>query len=164
MPIAELVANAQTNGCKHICITGGEPLLQAEVHQLIDKLLHQGHIISLETGGSLPINEVDSRVHIILDIKCPGSDMSHKNHWQNLDAITNKDEIKFVVSDELDYKYAKDICAEHNLFKKSNILLSPVHGILDPQLLVEWILRDKLPVRLNMQIHKYIWTPTTQGV
>ncbi len=164
MPIAELVANAQTNACKHICITGGEPLLQPEVHQLIDKLLHQGHILSLETGGSLPINEVDSRVHIILDIKCPGSDMSHKNHWQNLDAITNKDEIKFVVSDELDYKYAKDICAEYNLFKKSNILLSPVHGILDPQLLVEWILRDKLPVRLNMQIHKYIWTPTTQGV
>ncbi|MBA2729030.1 MAG: radical SAM protein [Parachlamydiaceae bacterium] len=163
--IEHLVLEAENNGCQFVCITGGEPLLQPYVHQLIDKLLHHGYVISLETGGSLPIHEVDSRVLIILDIKCPGSGMSHKNHWENLHIITKKDEIKFVLTNEEDYIYAKEICLKYNLFKKTpHILLSPVHGVLDPQILVGWILRDKLQVRLNLQVHKYIWTPTTQGV
>lgn len=163
--IDQLVTQTEDYGCKHVCVTGGEPLLQPLVHRLISKLLHNGHVLSLETGGSLPINEVDSRVHIILDIKCPGSGMSQKNHLENLHLITKKDEIKFVLTNEEDYIYAKEMCHKYNLYQKTpHILLSPVHGILDPQALVGWILRDKLPVRLNLQIHKYIWTPTTAGV
>ena len=117
--ILDLVKQSKEFGCQHICITGGEPLLQTAVHQLIALLLSHGHTLSLETGGSLPIHEVDSRVHIILDIKCPGSGMSHKNHWQNLHAINSKDEVKFVLADENDYLYAKNICDQYNLFKKT---------------------------------------------
>lgn len=155
----------QDFSCPHICITGGEPLLQKNVHCLMKNLCDLGYVISIETGGSLPIDTIDPRVHIILDIKCPTSKMEHKNYWENLKHISSKDEVKFVLSDEKDYCYAKQVCSEYEIGKKTpKILFSPVHGILPPQQLVEWILRDKLAVRLNLQLHKYIWTPTTRGV
>lgn len=164
--ISELVSSAIDYNCRHICITGGEPLLQKPVHDLMSKLADLGHILTLETGGSLSIEAVDPRVHIILDIKCPGSDMSSKNHWPNLELIRAKDEIKFVISHEEDYQYAREICEKYNLFNKSapHVLFSPVFGQLDAKLLVNWILRDRLPVRLNLQTHKFIWAPDTQGV
>jgi 7-carboxy-7-deazaguanine synthase len=130
----------------------------------MEELCDKGYIINLETGGSLSTSRVDSRVHIILDIKCPGSGMSHKNYWPNLDSITHKDEVKFVIQDTADYEYAKTICSKYELFKKTHVLFSPVHGQLDPKNLTAWILADKLPVRLNLQMHKYIWSPTTRGV
>lgn len=151
-------------GCRHVCITGGEPLLQPKVHSLMSLLCDQGYILSLETSGSLCTKEIDPRVHVILDIKCPASKMSHKNYWPNLNGIRPIDEVKFVVQDETDYKYALEVCQNHQLFTRTKVLFSPVFGILDPKILVSWILRDKLPARLNMQIHKFIWSPETKGV
>lgn len=163
--ISTLIQRVESNGCSHVCISGGEPLLQANVHPLMKELCDRGWILSLETGGSLPTTEVDPRVTIILDIKCPGSGMSQKNHWANLPHLRQGDEVKFVLVDRDDYEYAKTICAKYLLFQKvRNVLFSPVHGILNPQDLVQWILEDRLPVRLNMQLHKFIWDPATQGV
>lgn len=152
-------------GCRHVCVTGGEPLLQQNVHSLLSNLCDKGFIVSLETGGSLSIDKVDSRVHIILDIKCPGSAMSEKNHWPNLKILRDHDEIKFVLMDLQDYQYAIEVCRKYHLFDRAkHALFSPVHGVLDPKDLVSWINRDKLPVRLNLQLHKYIWNPETRGV
>lgn len=152
-------------GCRHICVTGGEPLLQQNVHVLLSNLCNKGFIVSLETGGSLPTENVDARVHTILDIKCPGSGMSEKNHWPNLAILRNHDEVKFVMMDFNDYKYAIEICRKYGLFERNkHPLFSPVHGVLDPKELVSWINADKLPARLNLQLHKYIWNPDTRGV
>lgn len=128
-------------------------------------LCDKGYVLSLETSGSLCVAKVDPRVHIILDVKCPGSGMEEKNHWPNLDIIRQQDEVKFVIQNIEDYNYAKEICHKHNLFQRvSEVLYSPVFGKLDAKELVGWILKDKLPVRLNMQIHKFIWSPETKGV
>ncbi|GAB4233103.1 MAG: 7-carboxy-7-deazaguanine synthase QueE [Chlamydiales bacterium] len=152
-------------GAKHVCITGGEPLLQSNVHHLMRTLCTMGFVVSIETGGSLPIEDIDSRVKVILDIKCPGSKMCEKNRWENLQFLKENDEVKFVVINEEDYQWALQVCKEHQLFNHSSeILFSPVHNVMDAQLLVRWILRDKIPVRLNLQIHKFIWTPETIGV
>jgi len=140
-------------------------LLQPEVFHLMKRLCDEGYIVSLETGGSLDTRAVDPRVHTILDIKCPGSGMSEKNFWKNLTQLRAHDEVKFVLLNEEDYHYAVDVCNKWNLFKtKQTVLFSPVHGELDPKNLIDWMLRDQIPVRLNLQVHKYIWTPETQGV
>lgn len=163
--LEEIIHDVKQRGSTHICITGGEPLLQKNVYPLMETLCNQGFILSLETGGSLPITQVDSRVHVILDIKCPGSGMHAKNEWSNLSQMQSKDEIKFVLAHAQDYEYAKAICAEYNLYSKvKHVLFSPVHQQLDPKELVAWILRDRLPVRLNLQMHKYIWDPLKRGV
>ena len=152
-------------GCKHVCITGGEPLLQDNVYNLMKRLCDAGYILNVETGGSLSTEFVDPRVHIILDIKCPGSGMHHKNLWKNIDLLRQHDEVKFVILDRADYDYAKEICEKYDLFnKRQQILLSPVHNKLDPKEMVNWILTDRLPVRLNLQLHKFIWSPETRGV
>lgn len=155
----------QKNGTRHVCLTGGEPLLQSNVFSLMTTLCDLGYTVSLETGGSLSIEPVDPRVMTILDIKCPGSGMEHKNYWPNMDLLRAHDEIKFVVLDRQDYDYSKEIMRNYRLDERMHpVLLSPVHGVLDPQTLVQWILEDALNVRLNLQIHKYIWSPTTRGV
>jgi len=165
MSLPEIFNQVRTFGCSYICVTGGEPLLQDNVYPLMKTLCDEGYKVSLETSGSLTTANVDPRVSVILDVKCPGSAMSDKNHWPNLDALRPFDEVKFVIQDETDYLYAKQICQKHQLFSKvNNVLFSPVFGTLNPQQLVEWILKDKIPVRLNMQIHKFIWLPETKGV
>lgn len=165
LSLETLLQKTKEFASSNVCVTGGEPLLQSNVHPLMENLCNLGYTVSLETGGSLPIRHVDPRVRIILDIKCPASKMEHKNYWENLEILSSKDEVKFVISDETDYDYAKNVCEKYAIKTKTpNILLSPVHGILEPQQLIEWILRDKLQVRLNLQIHKYIWTPSTRGV
>jgi 7-carboxy-7-deazaguanine synthase len=152
-------------GCKNVCVTGGEPLLQENVYRLLNNLCDEGYVVSLETGGSISTSHVDSRVITILDVKCPGSGMSEKNYWQNMKMLREHDEVKFVIKDENDYEYSKNICEEYGLFKRTKqVLFSPVHGLLDPKDLVHWILKDKIPARLNLQIHKYVWTPETKGV
>ena len=139
--------------------------MQAQVHPLMTALCDLNYLVSIETGGSLPTTSVDSRVRIILDIKCPGSFMAHKNDWSNLERLREHDEVKFVLSDRHDYEYAKQICMKHQLWKrKTPVLLSPSFNELEAKELVEWILADQLPVRLNMQVHKFIWSPETQGV
>lgn len=163
--ISDIIETVKANGCPYVCITGGEPLLQQNVHLLMSQLCDMGYILSLETGGSLPINTVDPRVHTILDIKCPGSGMSGKNLWSNLEILKSIDEVKFVITDSIDYAYAVDVINKYRLNERvKEILFSPVFNVLDSKVLVEWILRDKLPVRLNLQTHKYIWSPNTRGV
>lgn len=159
-----IVSQVAHFGHTHVCITGGEPLLQKNVYNLMKILLDKGHILSLETSGSLSIQEVDPRVHIILDIKCPQSGMEKKNLWSNLPLLTKKDEVKFVVQDRGDFDYALRVSREYDLFTQSAVLFSPVFGKLDPKELVSWMLQAKCPARINMQIHKFIWTPTTRGV
>lgn len=165
LSLDDILAKVKEYGCHHVCVTGGEPLLQSGVHLLMKELCDRNHTVSLETGGSLSTEQVDSRVHIIWDIKCPGSKMEQKNLWSNLQLLSKKDEIKFVLLDRTDYEYAKETCLKYDLYNSVHqVLLSPVFGQLDPKELVNWILEDRLNVRLNLQIHKFIWTPTTRGV
>lgn len=160
-----IIANVEKRNLPYVCITGGEPLLQKNVYPLMEELCNRDYKLSIETGGALPIDKIDPRVHTILDIKCPGSLMSRKNHWPNLGLLRPQDEVKFVLLDEDDYHYAVEICKKYGLFKRESYpLFSPVHGELDPKMLTNWIIRDQLPVRVNIQIHKYIWCPDTQGV
>ncbi len=152
-------------GCPYVCITGGEPLLQKNVYPLMKALCDSSYQLSLETGGSLCIAQVDARVCTILDIKCPGSGMEAKNRWSNLALLRPHDEVKFVIQDRADYDYSLEICHRYQLFKQPKaILISPVFNRLDPQLVVQWMLADQLHMRLNLQIHKFIWSPTTKGV
>lgn len=163
--LVHLLEKIDSYQLNHVCITGGEPLLQKNVFALIKELCNKNYTVSIETGGSLPIKEIDPRAVVILDVKCPGSGMEKRNDWSNIDALKPKDEVKFVIADRADYDYAVAVCQKYELFEKTDSLLfSPVHNVLNPQDLIKWILQDKLPVRLNLQIHKYIWTPETLGV
>ena len=150
--------------CPLVEITGGEPLLQGEVHSLIDRLLLEGYEVLVETGGSLDVGRLDPRVVKILDLKAPGSGMDRLNNLDNLQYLDRKDQVKFVVADRRDYGWAKQIMAEHALAEKAQVLFSPVFGELDPRELAEWILADRLPVRLQIQLHKYLWDPNQRGV
>ena len=141
----------------YICVTGGEPLAQKNCLALLTALCDAGYSVSLETSGALPIDAVDIRVARILDIKTPGSGEVEKNHWENLSALRPSDEVKFVLCDVADYQWAKNILHQHHLAQVCPVLFSPVHGGLDPTPLAEWILRDQLPVRLQVQLHKYLW-------
>ena len=163
--IHALIQKIEDMGWKHVCITGGEPLIQPALIPLLNTLEQKGFSLSLETGGAYPIDTIPNDVKIILDVKCPASGMSDKNHFQNFSHIKPNDEIKFVIKDFDDYSWAKEVIAQHNLFARSNtILFSPVWGILEPHDLVSWICRDQLPVRFNVQLHKYIWGSEVKGV
>jgi len=151
--------------CPLVEITGGEPLLQEEVYPLMTALVKSGKTVLLETGGHLSIDRVPIGVVKIVDVKCPASGESERNHWPNLDRLTPSDEVKFVIRDRPDYEYARTIIAKHDLDRRCGaVLLSPVHGALDPKSLAEWMLDDRLPGRLQLQVHKYIWEPGTRGV
>jgi 7-carboxy-7-deazaguanine synthase len=163
--IESIIDQTVKNGCRNVCVTGGEPLLQENVFLLLKALTDLHFKTSLETGGSLCIKKVDSQVTTILDIKCPGSGMSHKNLWSNLPLLNNTSEVKFVILDRTDYEYAKDICIKYDLYNIcKEVLFSPVFEVLEAKKLVEWILEDKLKCRLNLQTHKFIWDPKTRGV
>ncbi|MFT4551667.1 MAG: 7-carboxy-7-deazaguanine synthase [Chlamydiales bacterium] len=160
-----LLENVKSDGVRHICITGGEPLLQKNVYPLMTTLCDLGYVVSIETGGGMSTEAIDPRVHTILDIKCPGSDMDHKNTWENLGRLRPHDEVKFVLSHREDYLWAKDICERYDLSTKvHSVLFSPTHDELPAEDLVGWILEDRLPVRLNLQVHKFIWPKTMKGV
>jgi 7-carboxy-7-deazaguanine synthase len=132
---------------------------------LMQELVAQRYVVSLETSGALPTTDVPEQVHTILDVKCPGSGMNHTNAWSNLSRLRTHDEVKFVIADRQDYDYAKGVIAQHHLLDRTtNILLSPVYGELAPDRLVNWMIEDKLPCRLNMQVHKAVWEPSQRGV
>ena len=163
--IEDVVAEVEHYGCDLVEVTGGEPLLQEDVYPLMERLLESGRTVLLETGGHRPIDRVPREVVKVVDVKCPASGESDKNEWRNLDALAPHDQVKFVVQDRGDYEYAREVIGRHALASKASaILLSPVHNALDPKTLSEWILADKLPARLQVQLHKYIWTPETRGV
>jgi 7-carboxy-7-deazaguanine synthase len=163
--IEDVVSEVAQYQCRLVEITGGEPLLQDDVFPLMESLLDRGYTVMLETGGHRPIDRVPDAVVKIVDVKCPGSGESARNHWPNLDLLTTHDEVKFVVQDRHDYDYARQVIAKYDLRSRVGaVLLSPVHGVLEPKLLSEWILADHLPARLQLQLHKFIWTPDTRGV
>ena len=141
----------------YVCVTGGEPLAQKNCLPLLSALCDAGYSVSLETSGALPIDAVDPRVSRILDIKTPASGEVEKNHWENLRVLKPSDEIKFVLCDEADYQWAKSVLREHGLAQICPVLFSPVHGKLDATQLAEWVLHDRLRVRLQVQLHKYLW-------
>lgn len=151
-------------GVNLIEITGGEPLLQDGVFHLIEGFLNDGHTVLLETNGSMSIREVDTRTKIILDIKTPGSGMSDEMDLSNLDYIKPDDEIKFVLTNRDDYEWAKQFISDHNIFARCRVLLSPAFGVLSPEILSKWMVEDRLPVRLNIQIHKYIFASDRRAV
>ncbi len=165
MSIDQVVADVAAFECPVVEITGGEPLLQPDVYPLMSELLQRGHTVLLETGGHRSVAQVPAGVIRIIDVKCPASGESAKNDWSNLDLLTPTDEVKFVVQDRQDYEFAKDVIARHALFGRcAAILLSPVHGVLPGRELAAWILADRLPVRLQLQAHKYIWSADARGV
>jgi 7-carboxy-7-deazaguanine synthase len=165
MTVDEVVAEVDRHGCPLVEITGGEPLLQDDVYPLMDRLLGAGRTVLLETGGHRPITRVPPEVVKIVDVKCPGSGESARNDWSNLERLAPHDEVKFVLKDRADYEFATDVIARHDLANRAaEILISPVHGVLDPKTLAEWMLADRLKARLQLQIHKYIWAPDTRGV
>lgn len=162
--IKEILKTVKNYNCKLIEITGGEPLMQDNIYDLMNELCNNNYTVLLETSGSLTIENVDPRVHIIMDLKCPSSGMVKKNLYSNIDFIKIKDEIKFVIGNREDYDWAKGIILQYNLYEKCEILFSTVFGKLDLKDLAEWILSDNLKVRLQAQLHKYIWNPEKRGV
>lgn len=151
-------------GANYVCITGGEPLLQADVYPLMKELCDRGFIVSLETSGSKSCAKVDSRVKIILDVKTPDSGAKDSFDLSNLNEIHPSTEFKFVICTEEDFYWSVDFCKKHSLFEKSQVLFSPSFQEIDPKWLAEKILATHLRARLQLQLHKYIWTPETRGV
>ena len=165
LSVDEVVKAVDEYGCPLVEITGGEPLLQDGVYELMDRLLAAGRTVMLETGGHRSIARVPAEVVKIVDVKCPASGESGKNDWDNLARLAPHDEVKFVVADRADYEFARDVIRRHDLRSKAaELLMSPVHGVLDPKTLSEWMLADHLPARLQVQLHKIIWLPSTRGV
>lgn len=165
MTMEEILAQVDAYGCTLVEITGGEPLLQRDVYPLMDALLERGHEVLLETGGHQSIAQVPEGVIRVVDVKCPGSGEAARTHWPNLDALRPHDEVKFVIRDRADYEYARDVVKRHDLESRvAAVLFSPVHGVLAPVELAAWILQDRLPVRLQLQAHKYIWGADVRGV
>ena len=156
-PLDEVVAEALQSGAPLVEVTGGEPLLQQAVLPLMARLADAGRTVLLETGGSLDVSAVDPRVVRIVDLKCPGSGEADRNRWENLSLLTARDEVKFVLADRADYEWAREVIRERLAGLPPVVLLSPVHGELPPKDLVAWMLEDRLPARLNLQIHKVIW-------
>ncbi|HLA62560.1 MAG TPA: 7-carboxy-7-deazaguanine synthase QueE [Nitrospiraceae bacterium] len=162
--IDEVLAKVQTYGCRLVEVTGGEPLVQPESLPLMTRLCDAGYTVLLETSGAVDIAPVDPRAHVILDVKCPGSGMTDRMHWPNLSQLAAKDEAKFVMADRADYDWAREILTQYDLASRCPVLFSPVFGSLDVRQLAEWTLADRLPVRFQLQMHKYIWAPDMRGV
>jgi len=165
MSVDEVVADVEARGCPVVEVTGGEPLLQADVYPLMQRLLDAGKTVLIETGGHRSIARVPAGVVRIMDVKCPGSGEAEKNDWSNVALLTPADEVKFVIADRLDYEYARAVVQREQLTGRvAAVLFSPVHGELDAKQLAEWVIADRLEVRVQLQMHKYIWSPQTRGV
>ncbi|MBK9393959.1 MAG: 7-carboxy-7-deazaguanine synthase QueE [Uliginosibacterium sp.] len=155
--IDEILAEVARHQTQYVCVTGGEPLAQKPCLALLQALCEAGYSVSLETSGALDIASVDSRVSRIMDLKAPGSGEADKNRLENLGDLRARDEIKIVLADETDYLWARDMIRTHHLNERCTVLLSPVAGSLAPHKLAEWTLRDHLPVRMQLQMHRVIW-------
>ena len=163
--VDDLVREVQRHDCPLVEITGGEPLLQEDVYPLMDRLLADGKTVLIETGGHLSVERIPAAVVKVMDIKCPGSGEADRADWKNLDRLRGQDQVKFVIRDRVDYEYARDVLRRHDLARRcAATLFSPVHGVLDPKQLAMWVLDDGLPVRVQLQLHKYIWGSEARGV
>lgn len=161
MELAAILAAVAAYPTRHICVTGGEPLAQKSCPELLTVLCDAGYDVALETSGALDVGGVDARVSRIVDVKTPGSGEAGRNLWSNLEMLGRNDEVKFVLVDEPDYRWAADVLARHRIAGRCEILFSPAHGRLAARDLAEWILRDGLPVRLQVQLHKQLWGEET---
>ncbi|GAB6050933.1 7-carboxy-7-deazaguanine synthase QueE [Hydrogenophilus islandicus] len=157
MTVAEVVDAVRARGVRSVCVTGGEPLAQPACRGLLTALADAGCDVALETSGALSIAEVDARVHIVMDLKAPGSGEVAKNDWGNLDYLKPSDEVKVVLTDRADYEWAVAVVTERALDRRCHVLFSPAAGLLSPRLLAEWIVADRLPVRFQLQLHKVLW-------
>ncbi|MBR0566739.1 7-carboxy-7-deazaguanine synthase QueE [Azoarcus sp. L1K30] len=155
--VQSVVDDVAGHGLNTVCVTGGEPLAQAACLPLLTALCDAGHSVSLETSGALDIAAVDPRVSRIMDLKAPGSGEVGRNRYENIALLNARDELKIVLADEEDYQWARQQIAEHAIDRRCTVLLSPVAGRLDPTALAEWIVRDRLPVRFQLQLHKILW-------
>jgi 7-carboxy-7-deazaguanine synthase len=165
MSVDDVLSQVRGFSCDVVEITGGEPLLQADVYPLMQRLLDEGHTVMLETGGHRSVEQVPAGVIRVIDVKCPGSAEADRNHWPNLDRLRPTDELKFVIKDRTDYEYARHVVKTHRLADRcAAVLFSPVHAVLAARVLAEWILADRLPVRLQLQAHKYVWGADVRGV
>lgn len=165
MSVKQVIDEVEKYNCKLVEITGGEPLVQLnECLQLMKELCELGYEVLIETGGSISIKDIDPRVKIIMDLKCPSSGMDQKNLYENIQYLKPTDELKFVIGNREDYEWTLKLLNKHNLYGKCEILFSVVFGKLESVELVNWILEDKLEVRFQLQMHKYIWHPETKGV
>ena len=165
LTVDEVTSVVEGHGCRLVEITGGEPLRQEDVYPLMQRLLASGKTVLLETGGHVDISRVPEPVVKVVDIKCPGSGESERTDLDNLGRLAPHDEIKFVIRDRVDYEFARELVQRHAVDARcAAILFSPVHGVLDPTRLSEWVLADHLPVRVQLQLHKYLWDPDRRGV
>jgi 7-carboxy-7-deazaguanine synthase len=165
MGVAEIAAQVAGYQCPLVEITGGEPLLQEGVYALCADLLDAGMQVMIETSGAADVSRLDPRVIKIMDLKCPGSGEAQRNLWSNLRHLTAIDEVKFVISNRADYEWSREVIAQHALEQRVNaVLLSPAFGRVELASLAAWMLEDRLPARLQLQMHKYIWSPTARGV
>ena len=165
MSVDDVISTAAAFSARLIELTGGEPLLQKEAITLMERLIAAGWEVLLETGGHLSIDDVPDEVVAIVDVKCPGSGEAGKMHWPNLDQLSPHDEVKFVIKDRADFDYAVNVIRRHDLPSRvAAVLLSPVHGVLAPAELTAWLLESGIDARLQLQAHKYIWSPETRGV
>lgn len=160
----QILTEIAKHPAKHVCITGGEPLLQKEVLKLMEELCDRGYNVSLETSGGKSIQGVDPRVHTILDVKTPTSGAAGSFMLQNISYINSKTEFKFVICSEEDFAWSEEFCRQHDLFGKYSVLYSPSFEEIKPRWLAEKILHERSPARLQLQLHKYIWNPETRGV
>jgi 7-carboxy-7-deazaguanine synthase len=163
--VEEVVRDVTRYHCPLVEITGGEPLLQEEVYPLMERLLAEGLTVLLETGGHVSLAQVPAGIVRIVDLKCPGSGEASKMDWGNIDRLTPTDQVKFVIKDRGDFEYAREALRRYELDRRcGTVLFSPVHGVLDPRDLARWVLEERLPVRVQLQVHKYIWGAQAKGV
>lgn len=160
----QILARVEAYGCRLVELTGGEPLHDPAAFDLITRLLDGGFTVLVETSGAVDVSPVDRRAVLIMDLKCPGSGMADRNRWSNLAHLKPADQVKFVLKDRDDYRWARDVLGRTRIHERHTVLFSPVFGELDPKTLAEWILEDRLTVRLQLQLHKFIWDPAARGV
>lgn len=157
IPLDEVMTNVEQYGASYITVTGGEPLSQPAVHPLMSQLADKGYIVSLETSGALDVSKVDSRIIKVMDLKTPSSGELSKNHYQNIEYLTAEDQVKFVIGNDDDYDWSKKIVTQYDLTNRCQVLFSPVMGQMSPERLADKILQDRLLVRFQIQLHKYLW-------
>ena len=164
MTIEQIMARIEGFGCRLVEVTGGEPLLQSATPELVETLLDAGYEVLVETGGHRDVTALDRRARIIMDLKCPGSGEEAANLWENLEHLRPSDSLKFVVADRDDYEWARRVVQDRGLSERCEVFFSPVHGEMELQDLAAWMLEDRLPARLQVQLHKVLWGPDQRGV
>jgi 7-carboxy-7-deazaguanine synthase len=162
--VDDLLGRVMETGLSYVELTGGEPLAQEASFALISRLCDAGKTVMIETSGAVDISGVDPRAHVIMDVKCPDSGMAERMLWENMQHIHPKDDVKFVLASRADYDYAVKTIRDHDLMSRCSVFLSTAFSLLHPREVVEWLLEDRLDVRLQLQMHKFIWPPDQRGV